>query len=298
VIALIIYSLKFLKEINNFVKRQQRWIKIIIFLVIAILIWQIIASPNFVWNPLKNSVQNKDFSVLVPINLQKTNAFISGVSEGINENNRETFLRDLEQYKTNPKNIKLYYGKINFEVYGGLNDYLSNLPRGISYYSTPPTTKDFILKDLNEEKQRELLLPLVYRIENMSSNKKQQADIAIKLVQEIPYDWEAFNTNNVQGRYPYEVLYDMKGVCMEKSDLLAFLLRELGFGVVIFEFDAESHRAVGVMCNRGNYNTNYCFIEATDFYPVGSIPTEYVGGVDIRGSTPEVILISNGISYN
>ena len=79
---------------------------------------------------------------------------------------------------------------------------------------------------------------------------------------------------------------------------MAYLLRELGFGVVIFEFNAENHRAVGIKCNNGNYNTNYCFIEATDHYPIGSIPQNYVGGADIAGATPEVIFISDGKTYS
>jgi len=37
------------------------------------------------------------------------------------------------------------------------------------------------------------------------------------------------------------VLYEDKGVCGEKSLLLAYLLRELGYGVVLFEFKPENH---------------------------------------------------------
>jgi len=205
--------------------------------------------------------------------------------------------RCVDKYETNPKNISLYrVGK--FEVYGGLNDYLASLDRSISYYYEPPTTKDFILKDLDNEIQRKYLTSLVDKIKSKSTNPDEQARIAITMVQEIPYDTKAAETNSVTGRYAYEVLYDMKGVCMEKADLMAFLLRGLGFGVAIFEFDQENHRAVGIRCDNGNYNTNYCFIEATDVYSVGKIPADYVGGVDIRDATPEVIIISDGLLYD
>jgi hypothetical protein len=200
------------------------------------------------------------------------------------------------KYEINPKIVTLP-SMGNFVVYGGLNDYLSELDRSISYYSTPPTTKDFILRDLDNEIQKKYLDELVAKIKSRSDNLHEKANIAINLVQGIPYDLGAYNSNNVEGRYPYEVLYDMKGVCMEKSDLLAFLLRELDFGVAIFEFDSESHRAVGIKCKNGNYNSDYCFIESTDYYPVGQIPDEYVGGVDIRNAIPEIVVISEGESY-
>jgi len=202
------------------------------------------------------------------------------------------------KYLTNPKKINLK--GIDYIVYGGVNDYLANLSRYMWYRQgePAPTTKDFILRDLNNEIQKEYLLPFVEKIKERTTNKKEQAQLAINIVQGIPYDWDAFETNSVSGRYPYEVLYDMKGVCMEKSDLLAFILRELGFGVIIFEFKKESHRAVGIKCNNGNYDTDHCFIESTDYYPVGKIPTNYVGGVDIRNAIPEVIIISDGESFD
>ena len=78
---------------------------------------------------------------------------------------------------------------------------------------------------------------------------------------------------------------------------MAFTLRELGFGVAIFEFEKESHRAVGIKCNNGNYGSDYCFIESTDYYPIGQIPDEYVGGVDIRNAIPKIVIISEGDSY-
>ena len=201
----------------------------------------------------------------------------------------------ISKYQTNPKNVRLTY--FNYEVYGGLNDYLAGLDRAISYSYTPPTTKDFILRDLDNLIQKEYLIPLVDKIKAKSDSPKEQAEMAIRMVQDIPYDWDAFETDTVTGRYPYEVLYDMKGVCMEKADLMAFLLRELGFGVAIFEFEQESHRAVGIKCSSGNYGSEYCFIEATDNYPVGRIPSEYVGGIDIRSAVPEIVVISDGKSF-
>ncbi|MBI2043318.1 hypothetical protein HYT25_02935 [Candidatus Pacearchaeota archaeon] len=233
---------------------------------------------------------------------EEVKSFLTG--NVINENTSNTNLisnKSLEndrfsKYKTNEKIVKLTY--FDFTVYGGLNNYLSNLDRSISYYYIPPTNRDFIMKDLDNEVQHEFLIPLVEEIKNRKSTKKEQADMAISLVQNIPYDWDGFTSGELNGKYPYEVLYENTGVCGEKSELLAYLLKELGFGVAIFEFEKESHRAVGIKCNNGNYGTDYCFIETTDYYPMRQIPQEYVGGVDIRNAQPKLIIISDGITYD
>jgi len=290
---IIKYGWKVLKEILNLTKRQKNWIKCLLVILILIFLWQGYTHRTAILNPFFSYYENNDLkSTYSPIYLEEGQSIFSEIEEEVNDITRE----NPEKYKTNPKTVKLpQIG--DFMVYGGVNDYLSSLDRSISYYYTPPTTKDFILRDLNNEIQQAYLNPLVDKIKSKSTDSDKQARIAISMIQGIPYDWHAFTTNNVAGRYPYEVIYDMKGVCMEKADLMAFLLRELGFGVAIFEFDAESHRAVGIKCNNGNYDSNYCFIEATDYYPVGQIPYDYVGGADIKGATPEIVIISEGKTY-
>ena len=212
-----------------------------------------------------------------------------------------------EELESNPENISLKYvlrGKMNyiqFTVYGGVNKYLSNIPRYITYYEgePKPTTKDFVMKYLNDEIQSEYLKPLAKEIEKITSNKDDQARIAISLVQHIPYDWEGYVSKNLESRYPYEVIYDNKGVCGEKSLLLAFLLRELGFGVVLFNFEVENHTAVGIKCpTQYSYrNTGYCFIETTRPTIITDCQEEYVG-VGKLTSTPEIIHVCDGISFN
>jgi len=211
----------------------------------------------------------------------------------------------ISQYQTNPKTIKLSYllnGKkesFNHEVYGGLNNYLANLPRGITYSYIEPTTKEFIMKDLNEENQKQLLLPLVNEIKQITSNKDNQARIAISIVQNIPYDWGSLYSSDLTSRYPYEVLYDMRGVCGEKSELLVFLLKELGFGVSTFEFNLQNHRAVGIKCpSQYDYkDSGYCFIETTT-PSIITDDTGYYVGVGKLEFPSEIITISEGNSFD
>jgi hypothetical protein len=86
-------------------------------------------------------------------------------------------------------------------------------------------------------------------------------------------------------------LYENKGVCGEKSMLLAFLLRDLGFGVVLFDFAAQNHEAVGVKCSNGFRGTGYCYLESTT--PVG---IDFSG--DWLGEISETKHISDGKSIN
>ncbi len=216
----------------------------------------------------------------------------------------------ISKYQTNPKNITLKYvlrgeeKEIDYAVYGGMVDYLSGLPKSIYYREEEkPFRADFKLKNINEEEQRELLLPLVTKIQNIAKNKEDQARIAISIVQHIPYNKSeeiiVFGDNQAinYSRYPYEVLYDMQGVCEEKSELLAFLLREMGYSVVLFYYALENHEALGIKCpvEHSLNDTGYCFVEATEPSIITNDKNEYfiIGKLF---SKPEVILISEGIS--
>jgi len=193
---------------------------------------------------------------------------------------------------------------INFIVYKGMNDYVSELPKSIEYSGNEtPSRADFKLKNINEENQRELLLPLVTEIQNLAPNSKEdQVRIAISLVQKIPFGnsnkTTDFFSNSVNySRYPYEVLYDYEGVCGEKSELLAFLLREMNYGVAFFYHQEENHESLGIKCPK-KYSldgSDYCFIETTGPSIMTDNEINYAQGLTLE-SEPEVILISDGNS--
>jgi len=213
----------------------------------------------------------------------------------------------ISSYQIDPKNITLNYvlrGKkrqINFVVYKKMVDYLSELPRYVDS-SENPTLLDFKLKMINQKEQRELLLPLVIEIEKLAKDKTDQARIAISLVQNISFgnSNKTLKIGNIAveyQRYPYEVLYDMKGICSEKSELMVFLLREIGYGTSSLYYNLENHEAVGIKCPKEKGNVEeYCFIETTGPSIISDDRTEYFGTVRKLISSPKITNISEGIS--
>lgn len=208
------------------------------------------------------------------------------------------------KYNENPKTISLDYylyekKSINFTVYDGFYDYTTSLTKVIEN-EEKISIKKFKLKVINDETQRQMLMPLVMEIRNSAQDKEEQAKIAISLVQNIPYvfsnkKYNFFGTELNHSRYPYEVLYENAGICGEKSELLAFLLKELGFSVAIFEFPDDDHEAVGIKCSplRDYHDTGYCFIETTGI--INNRET-YLGATRTFSTEPEVIPISEGKS--
>ena len=207
----------------------------------------------------------------------------------------------ISKFKVNSKKINMKYvlngrdKSISFTVYKGLNDHLAGLDGSISYYTTPPTTKDFLMRDLNDKDSKEFLNEFVDKIKGMSNDKNTQARIAINLVQNIPYDYESFYSNDIQGKYPYEVLYKQIGVCGEKTKLLLYILRELGFGTAYLEFNNEDHAAVGIRCNnKYDYkDTGYCFVESTSPTIITDSYGEYLGAGSLSTYT-DLIVVSEG----
>lgn len=224
-------------------------------------------------------------------------------------------LIDLPQYMTNPKTVNYEYilrgthSQIPYIVYGGMNNYLKSQPRYIisKRHRSPPKEIDFIMKNLNNENQRQLLDPLFEEIQKITPTRDDQARIAISLVQNLNYDWDSCRSGNMKGKYPYEVLYTGCGVCSGKSELLAYLLRGLGYGVVIFRFDASNdfpgHDAVGIKCPQqyGYRDTGYCFVESTSPSIITDSSGDYVVAENSTAkliTVPKILKICDGNSFD
>ncbi len=196
---------------------------------------------------------------------------------GLSKGDRAVFLDFV--YKGQKSGI---YFIANKEVH----EKLAALPRLLSYKKEKEEIKkDFILPRINNPLQRERLLPLVEKIKSLTPDVNKQARIAISLVQHIPYGFPTGNDSeiNYEKKYPYSVIWEQTGICDEKSDLLLFLLRELGFGTATLIYKKEYHRAVGIKCPKA-YDTGdsgYCYVEVTspkiitdnspDYLDVGSL---------------------------
>jgi hypothetical protein len=95
-------------------------------------------------------------------------------------------------------------------------------------------------------------------------------------------------------KFPVETYVDKSGDCDDKSLLLAGLLSREGYNVSLLSFTPESHMAVGVICQGGEYKqTGYAFVETTNLSFAG-VPTDTLSeGIQLR-SDPLVIPVGNG----
>jgi hypothetical protein len=156
----------------------------------------------------------------------------------------------------------------------------------------------FYLTLLEHDEQKRALKSFIDSIKTLGRfNTFDDLRIAVSLVQQIPYG----KIKNYLTRrcYPYEVIYNQCGVCEDKSVLLAFLLKELGYGVVLLEFETERHMAVGIKVpDEFSYKkTGYAFVETTTPNIISDCHCEYVNTGKL-GSTPSLIPVSDGKTFN
>jgi hypothetical protein len=201
-----------------------------------------------------------------------------------------------------PYTLKGKTEALKMAVHASLKEYLAKLPR--MYYCDPkcPTPQQLEMRYLEDEKQKPELMILVEKIERLSDDPADQARIAISLVQSIPYDTDSAEADNLTNRYPYEVLFDQMGVCGEKSRLLAFILREIGYGVYLLDYEKEDHMAVALRCpvEYAQYsynNTGYCFLETTRVSILTDNTGEYSSDGGKLESIPTLLTVSNGQEF-
>jgi hypothetical protein len=196
-------------------------------------------------------------------------------------------------YQTLPKTVIYSYytdasrKSISLTTYGGFADYLSG--RRTSF----PSEKEAVLERMDNPLQKPYLQPLVDTIKNRSPNPDGQAKIAISLVQHMPYNAKRAFQQPVEWYYPYETVYSNKGTVADKSLLLAYLLKELEYDTIVFDY--SSSMAVGVKCSPDYdyFNTGYAFIDVTRPTIITYVPdTEYGGGG--ISPNPRIIHVNEG----
>jgi hypothetical protein len=149
----------------------------------------------------------------------------------------------------------------------------------------------YFLNYANDPDEEPYLSALAKAIQAQTSNKDDQARIAVSLVQHIPYKLPSH-----QYHYPYEVLYKNEGCCGEKSVLLSVLLRDLGFGSAVFYFLPEDHMVAGIKAAPpfDFRNSGYAFIEATEPFIITDSMTDSLAAYKYT-STMEITPVGTGI---
>jgi hypothetical protein len=198
-------------------------------------------------------------------------------------------------YRQSPKTTSFSYvldgnrRSMSFTTYGGLSDFFSN--KSHSYHYDPDT--GVIVELLENEDQNENMRPFIDMIRKRSPTGDDQAKIAISLVQHIPSTGNRYNRTATDWYYPYETVHNNKGSDADKSILLAYILNELGYETVLFEF--SDHMAVGVKSSSkyAFYDTGYAFIETTRPTIITYVPDAGYGGFRIS-QNPRIIHLSGG----
>lgn len=211
-------------------------------------------------------------------------------------------------FKTDAKRQSYMSGsrKIIFTTYGGYMDYLRSMHNNDKYLES---YEAYVEKYLNIPYQDDMMIELMKSIENESDDIQNQARIAIRMVQTIPYNsdyrYDDINLKDTREernayylKFPYEVLYYKEGDCDEKALLMILLLKKLNYGTALLVFKPEAHAVVGIKCpvEISFKGTGYCYIETVAVSRTGYSDTilegEY-GPISIY-STPKVIKTSDG----
>ncbi len=94
------YGWDFLKETYNFYKRQRKWIKIIIVLILLILIWQGFSNGQILTEKAKTTYSKIEFSLLSPFSLSKSPGY-SGQEVSLPSFFSENSCSEIEQHAKN-----------------------------------------------------------------------------------------------------------------------------------------------------------------------------------------------------
>jgi hypothetical protein len=112
----------------------------------------------------------------------------------------------------------------------------------------------------------------------------ETVEFAAAFVQSLPYTVDSVTSSlDEYPRYPVETLLDNGGDCEDTSILLASIIDEMGYGVVLIIF--PHHCAIGVKGGENvygsyyNYQSNkYYYLETTgEGWGIGKLPEEYKG---------------------
>lgn len=308
VIVSLIFLLKFsyglLKEFFNWHKRQRKWIKFIVVVLILFLLWQGYQNRDSLFGQVSGVYRGISFSEVSPISLNSSSggSFLDSVFSGPKPEAVNL------TYKTYPVG-KYNLNQISLSLYGGYYNYFIDSPHEYTYYSSQPPTgweNDYYKMFLDNKYDNETINTIVNETVSATGTRGDNAVRALILfVQKIPYDYLDANSINSNIKYPYETLYLDRGVCADKSILLAKLLSNLGYGVALLDYSSDNHMAVGIKCpvQYSLDSSGYCFIESTTPTIItdneGDYPCTYNPSQNCKLSDSySIIVVSNGKSFD
>lgn len=115
-----------------------------------------------------------------------------------------------------------------------------------------------------------------------SFNEWETVNLTVSFIQSLPYTSDIVTTPfDEYPRYPIETLVDNGGDCEDTSILMAAILTQMGYDVVLLS--PPEHMAVGVLGSEGNngayweYNGGrYFYLETTgQGFEIGEVPSEF-----------------------
>jgi hypothetical protein len=134
----------------------------------------------------------------------------------------------------------------------------------------------------------ELISQITTQLERLAQDSGYGDDeipyITMAFVQSLPYVSDSVSSGyDEYPRFPFETLYNGGGDCEDSSILLAALLNDMGYGVVLIEL--PGHMAVGVKGDDALYGSyyeyegeRYFYLETTNSgWAVGEIPDQFTG---------------------
>ncbi|MBM3256013.1 MAG: hypothetical protein FJZ04_00890 [Candidatus Moranbacteria bacterium] len=182
-------------------------------------------------------------------------------------------------YQKKPYELKLTLYKTAYDFY-------QSSPKEYSYSGELPQNweEEYYGMFIRQNPLDKTINALADSLKGLAVRNRLSDDQTVEMIaafaQNIPYDNDRARiiesgAENEKPNYPYEILYEQKGVCSDKSFLLTAILRELGFGTALFEYKSEKHLAIGIRCPYENstYGSGYCYTETTQpGHKIGVIP--------------------------
>lgn len=130
----------------------------------------------------------------------------------------------------------------------------------------------------------------IRREQNLTSD--EYVELLTAYVQSIPYDHDKLASIEIAPRYPVETVFENRGICSDKTILLAGLLAHEGYSCAVLHFAKENHVTVGLPAPDGfdYFGCGYAVVETTAISYIGAASSEF----GVCAGRPKVLPIGHG----